>query len=290
MWLGDDFHHNGAFRLSYAFEYAFELESAKKLEQFRFTRYDTYDWYLALGPLSNVNAKYFHGEIPTWNDFVEHPDYDAFWKRQTMVPHLREVRVPTLNVAGWWDQEDFYGPLAIYEALEKQDPRNLNFLVVGPWNHGGWDGGTGRQARPDRVRRRDRKVLPRPGPGAVLRVLPQGQGQARPAGGADVRGGHEPLAAVGRVAAGAGRPDEEPLLRAGRDAVLRPARRPGLRRRVRRVPLGSGAPGALPASADPDHLFSPRLEVADLARRGPALRVGPPGRALLGDGGRSRRT
>ncbi len=143
MWLGDDFHHNGAFRLSYAFEYAFELESAKKLEQFRFTRYDTYDWYLALGPLSNVNAKYFHGEIPTWNDFVAHPDYDAFWKRQTMVPHLREVRVPTLNVAGWWDQEDFYGPLAIYEALEKQDPHNLNFLVVGPWNHGGWGGGAG---------------------------------------------------------------------------------------------------------------------------------------------------
>jgi putative CocE/NonD family hydrolase len=143
MWLGDDFHHNGAFRLSYAFEYAFELESAKKLEQFRFTRYDTYDWYLALGPLSNVNAKYFHGEIPTWNDFVAHPDYDAFWKRQTMIPHLREVRVPTLNVAGWWDQEDFYGPLAIYEALEKQDPHNLNFLVVGPWNHGGWGGGSG---------------------------------------------------------------------------------------------------------------------------------------------------
>ena len=143
MWLGDDFHHNGAFRLSYAFEYAFELESAKKLEQFRFTRYDTFDWYLALGPLSNVNAKYFHGEIPTWNDFVAHPDYDSFWKRQTVVPHLREVRVPTLNVAGWWDQEDFYGPLAIYEALEKQDPHDLNFLVVGPWNHGGWNKGPG---------------------------------------------------------------------------------------------------------------------------------------------------
>ncbi len=142
-WLGDDDHHNGAFRLSYAFEYAFELESTKKLEQFRFPRYDTFDWYLALGPLSNVNAKYFHGEIPTWNDFVAHPDYDSFWKRQTIVPNLREVRVPTLNVAGWWDQEDFYGPLAIYEALEKQDSHNLNFLVVGPWNHGGWSRGPG---------------------------------------------------------------------------------------------------------------------------------------------------
>jgi len=143
MWLGDDFHHNGAFRLSYGFEYAYELESGKELKQFGFDRHDTYGWYLGLGPLSNVNALFFHGKIPTWNDFVEHPDYDAFWKRQTMIPYLKDVRVPTLNVAGWWDQEDFYGPLAIYAALEKRDPRNLNRLVVGPWNHGGWNGGAG---------------------------------------------------------------------------------------------------------------------------------------------------
>jgi putative CocE/NonD family hydrolase len=143
MWLGDDFHHNGAFRLSYGFEYAYELESGKELKNFGFDRYDTYGWYLALGPLSNVNALFFHGKIPTWNDFVEHPDYDDFWKRQTMIPHIRDVRVPTLNVAGWWDQEDFYGPLAIYAALEKHDSRNLNRLVVGPWNHGGWNRGAG---------------------------------------------------------------------------------------------------------------------------------------------------
>ena len=143
MWLGDDFHHNGAFRLSYGFEYAYELESGKELKQFGFDRYDTYGWYLALGPLSNVNALLFHGKIPTWNDFVEHPDYDDFWKRQTMIPHIRDVRVPTLNVAGWWDQEDFYGPLAIYAALEKHDSKNLNRLVVGPWNHGGWTGKAG---------------------------------------------------------------------------------------------------------------------------------------------------
>jgi putative CocE/NonD family hydrolase len=138
MWLGDDFHHNGAFRLSYGFEYAYELESGNDLKHFPFDRYDTYDWYLALGPLANVNARYFHGTIPTWNDFVAHPDYDDFWKRQTMIPHLRAVKVPTLNVAGWWDQEDFYGPLRIYEALERHDAGGRNFLVVGPWNHGGW--------------------------------------------------------------------------------------------------------------------------------------------------------
>jgi uncharacterized protein len=140
MWLGDDFFHNGAFRLSYGFEYAARMETTKQQFNFEFDRYDTFDWYLALGPLSNVNAKYLLGKIPTWNDFVAHPAYDEFWKRQTIVPHLAAARVPTLNVAGWWDQEDFYGPLRVYEALEAHDDKSLNFLVVGPWNHGGWNG------------------------------------------------------------------------------------------------------------------------------------------------------
>jgi hypothetical protein len=139
MWLGDDFHHNGAFRLSYAFEYAFELESGTDLKDFAFDRYDTFEWYLSLGPLANVNARLFHGKIPTWNDYVAHPDYDEFWKRQTLIPYIRAVKVPTLSVAGWWDQEDFYGPLAIYQALEKYDTNGMNHLVVGPWNHGGWN-------------------------------------------------------------------------------------------------------------------------------------------------------
>ena len=143
MWMGDDFHHNGAFRLSYGFECAAMMESGKDVRQFSFDRYDTFDWYLNLGSLANVNGKYLHGKIPTWNDYVAHPDYDEFWKRQTMIPHLTSVKVPTLNVAGWWDQEDFYGPIRIYDALERHDTQGMNYLVVGPWRHGGWSGGTG---------------------------------------------------------------------------------------------------------------------------------------------------
>jgi putative CocE/NonD family hydrolase len=138
MWIGDDFHHNGAFRLSYGFEYAAMMETSKENEQFAFDRYDTYDWYLKLGSLANVNAKYLRGKIPTWNDFAAHPNYDSFWQRQAMQPYLTRVTVPTLNVAGWWDQEDFYGPVHIYRTLEKKDTQSNNFLVVGPWNHGGW--------------------------------------------------------------------------------------------------------------------------------------------------------
>jgi putative CocE/NonD family hydrolase len=147
MWIGDDFHHNGAFRLSYGFEYAYMMESSKEITDVSsvIDRFDAYEWYLALGPLSNADAKYLHGRLPTWNDFVNHPDYDAFWKRQGFAPWLNRVTVPTLNVAGWWDQEDFYGPLKIYELLERHDTENKNFLVVGPWNHGGWQRGDGQK-------------------------------------------------------------------------------------------------------------------------------------------------
>ena len=150
MWLGDDFHHNGAFRLSYGLEYTYMMESSKEISDVSslVDRNDAYQWYINLGPLSNVDTKYFNGRLPTWNDFVQHPDYDAFWKRQGFAPWLNRLTVPTLNVAGWWDQEDFYGPIKIYELLERHDTANKNFLVVGPWNHGGWSRGEGRKLGP----------------------------------------------------------------------------------------------------------------------------------------------
>src|SRR5260370_1408879 len=121
------------------------METSKANFKFKLDRHDTYEWYLRLGPLSNVNARYFHGKMPTWNDFVAHPNYDSFWQKQACDPYLTQVNVPNLNVAGWWDQEDFYGPLDIYARLEKHDKNHKNFLVVGPWNHGGWARGDGAQ-------------------------------------------------------------------------------------------------------------------------------------------------
>jgi putative CocE/NonD family hydrolase len=147
MWIGDDFHHNGAFRLSYGFEYAYMMESSKEISDVSkvIDAPDTYDWYLKLGSLANVETKYFNGKLPSWRDFANRPDYDGFWKRQAFAPWLNRVTVPTLNVAGWWDQEDFYGPIKIYELLERHDKAKQNFLVVGPWNHGGWSRGEGKK-------------------------------------------------------------------------------------------------------------------------------------------------
>jgi uncharacterized protein len=142
-WMGDDFFHNGAFRLSYGFEYSALMETSSENYSFQFDRFDLFDWYYRLGPLANVNERYFHGRIPTWNNFTAHPAYDEFWKRHAIETALKEATVPNLNVAGWWDQEDFYGPMRTYANLEKADAKHLNYLVVGPWNHGGWSHGKG---------------------------------------------------------------------------------------------------------------------------------------------------
>jgi uncharacterized protein len=143
MFLGDDFHHNGAFRLSYGFEYAAMMETGKTNQTFQFKQYDTYDWYLKLGPLSGANARYFDGQRPTWNNFIAHPNYDDFWKNEAVQRNVRSVKVPNLNVGGWYDQEDFAGPWRIFAASETPESRQYNYLVVGPWNHGGWFSGPG---------------------------------------------------------------------------------------------------------------------------------------------------
>jgi putative CocE/NonD family hydrolase len=144
QWMNDDDHRYGALRESYAFEYAV-LEQADKNANthFDFDTYDTYQWYLDLGPISNINAKYMHGKLPFWNDTVEHPDYDDFWKKEAWVNQLHSSTVPNLNVAGFWDQEDPWGPWQIFRHAKQSDPDHTNFMVAGPWFHGAWAGGTG---------------------------------------------------------------------------------------------------------------------------------------------------
>ena len=139
LFLGDDFHHNGAFRLSYSMEYTWEVESDHTTDSdFPFPQYDLFDWYLQLGSLKNVNEKYFHNRIPTWNNIVRHPDYDSFWQKNSPLDYVHYPAVPLLHVGGYYDQEDINGPQLMYRHLEKKDSFNRNFLVLGPWYHGQW--------------------------------------------------------------------------------------------------------------------------------------------------------
>ncbi len=137
FWMGDDFFHNGAFRQTYGYEYVKSMESSKNYEVVSFGKTDAYDWYLSLKTLSNLTTQ-LGGKLPTWNDFVAHPTHDSFWQQRAVKNYLNQATVPTLVVGGWWDQEDLFGPLTTYQALEKHDKNNMVFLVEGPWNHGGW--------------------------------------------------------------------------------------------------------------------------------------------------------
>jgi putative CocE/NonD family hydrolase len=139
QWMNDDFHRYGALRESYAFEYAvMEQADKNKNTNFEFEIYDTFSWYLALGPLARINEKYLHGKIPAWNDVTKHPNYDEYWKKEAWVRQLHASTVPNLNVAGFWDQEDPWGPWQIFHHAAEYDPDHTNFIVAGPWFHGEW--------------------------------------------------------------------------------------------------------------------------------------------------------
>ncbi len=135
LFVNDDFHHNGAFRLSYGYEYVSMMEASKVMEPVKFDLPDTYDWYLRLGALGNVKSDY-----PTWRAFADHPNHDSFWTDQSVADKLRTPKVPIISVGGWWDQEDPWGPQETFNLLSKNDPNGRNHLVIGPWNHGGWAG------------------------------------------------------------------------------------------------------------------------------------------------------
>jgi putative CocE/NonD family hydrolase len=145
MFIGDDFHHNGAFRLAYSFIWlggnagTRDGPFEKNRKSFTPPTPDGYQFFLDLGPLSNADANYFRGQVPEWNRYMAHPDYDAYWREQDVSPYLEGVRIPTLLVAGWFDAEDFYGPMTIYRRIEATTPDNRSTLVVGPFSHGGWN-------------------------------------------------------------------------------------------------------------------------------------------------------
>jgi len=146
QWMNDDDHRYGALRESYNFEYdVMEQADKNKNTHFEFETYDTYQWYLDLGPISNINDKYLHGSIPYWNSNVEHPDYDDFWKKEAWVRQLHSSSVPNLNVAGFWDQEDPWGPWQIFRHSLENDPEHTSLMVAGPWFHGEWQSPKGEQ-------------------------------------------------------------------------------------------------------------------------------------------------
>ena len=140
-WQSDDLHRNGALRLSYATDWVSSLQLDKTQNtDFRYPTTDTYDFFLAQGSAEAIDRNFFHGRVPMFTALLDHPDHDAFYTGQRWTDALGRTTVPTLNVAGFWDQEDPWGSWRIYERQAANDPNHLAQMVAGPWNHGGWQG------------------------------------------------------------------------------------------------------------------------------------------------------
>ncbi len=137
IWKGDDFFHNGAFRETYGFDYVQELEG-QKTDVLPNSTEDTFNYFLRNTNFSNAAAEAKMSNLPTARIFLNEPEYSKFWQAMAVETHLTKVEVPTLEVGGWWDQEDMWGTQAEYAALKPHDSRHEVFLVLGPWNHGGW--------------------------------------------------------------------------------------------------------------------------------------------------------
>lgn len=141
--VGDDVHHNGAMALSSLFRFWPAMKSQTELTtqwpaQFEFPTPDGYQFFLDMGPLPNANEKYFHGEIPFWNDIMKHGTYDEFWQSRSSLPHFKNIKPAVMTVGGWFDAENCFGALQTYQAIENNNPDAYNILIEGPWYHGGW--------------------------------------------------------------------------------------------------------------------------------------------------------
>ena len=152
----DDFHHMGAFLQSYlsifpVFGYQKDTLTTSSWYNQHTRRIlasgntnDAYEFHMDIGPLKNVK-KYYPDDF-FWKQMVEHPNYDEFWQKRSILPHLKDIDHAVLVVGGWFDAEDLYGPLNIYKTIERDNLKSRNSIVMGPWSHGDWAREKGYQA------------------------------------------------------------------------------------------------------------------------------------------------
>lgn len=145
--IGDDFHHNGAFALMDGFRFYSGFGKPRPVPTttapagFQYPEKDNYNFYLKMGALKNYGTEM--KDIKFWNDLMNHPDYDAWWKARDARRACYNIQPAMMEVGGTFDAEDCFGAWNLYKAIEQQNPKTSNRLVMGPWFHGGWSRGEG---------------------------------------------------------------------------------------------------------------------------------------------------
>ena len=148
--IGDDWHHNGAFFLAHMFNWMSRNGRKRPAPTKKFPRAtfdygtpDGYEFYRRIKTLSEIDKKYLKGDVPFWLETVRHGTYDEFWKSRNIRPHLNNVNAAVMTVGGWFDAENLFGALETYKSIEARNSKTVNTLVMGPWRHGGWARGDG---------------------------------------------------------------------------------------------------------------------------------------------------
>ncbi|PYR74205.1 MAG: glutaryl-7-ACA acylase [Acidobacteria bacterium] len=138
-WMGDDWFHNGAFRQQ-NMAYIHDQEATRRGDAKWWTsHFDDYDMFMQAGSAGELGRRRGLEQLGFWRKLLEHPGYDAFWRDQAVDKILaaQPLNVPVMLVHSLWDQEDIYGAIAVYKALEPKDAgHDRVFLVMGPWHHG----------------------------------------------------------------------------------------------------------------------------------------------------------
>jgi putative CocE/NonD family hydrolase len=148
QFMGDDYHSGGAFELAYAFEWMSSnavvrgAPTDKPSGRFNYGTPDGYDFFLRMGAAADAK-QFFASTVPTWEEFMTHGTYDEYWQAKNVPKDLNNITFPVLIVAGWFDDQDFYGPFRMFHAIEEKNKTNKSTLVVGPWTHGSWERGAG---------------------------------------------------------------------------------------------------------------------------------------------------
>jgi putative CocE/NonD family hydrolase len=144
-WFFEDVHQNGAIRLADVFGFLVDVgwprpgPSTRRSSHHVPSFEDGYRFFLDLGSLRNIDRAYFRDRISIWREIVAHPNYDHFWRRRNLLPHLRDIRPATLTVGGWFDESNLYGTLNVFRTLRSHNAHGEHSLVIGPWQHTGWE-------------------------------------------------------------------------------------------------------------------------------------------------------
>ena len=147
----DDFLHNGKFMLGYFRTFpVFGVQKTKAenkawyMDSFvKQTSEDGLKFYREMGTLKDGYEKYYKDNF-FMTEIMNHPNYDEYWQKRSILPHLKNVNHAVMTVGGWFDAEDLSGPLNIYKTIEKTSPKAKNTIVMGPFSHGAWGRETGK--------------------------------------------------------------------------------------------------------------------------------------------------